>query len=103
MKLDIDHFHDQCQAYQEAIELYVEFIYLLVLMFYRASAHLRMRDRVHLFLQQNLIRFAFEFSKDFELKLQSCFEIIICSLRICEIRDDCKVAARKKKNAHRVR
>jgi len=51
MKLDIDHFHDQCQAYQEAIELYVEFIYLLVLMFYRASAHLRMRDRVHLFLQ----------------------------------------------------
>ena len=34
MKFDIDHFHDQCQVYQEVIELYVEFIYLLVLMFY---------------------------------------------------------------------
>jgi len=51
MKFDIDHFHDQCQVYQEVIELYVEFIYLLVLMFYWASAHLRMRSRVHLFLQ----------------------------------------------------
>ncbi len=51
MKLDINHFHDQCQVYQEVIELYIKFIYLLVLMFYQASAHLRMRSKIHLCLQ----------------------------------------------------